>query len=89
MEEIKEMLKSLMQMAVNNSKEKADNASEGDKMDEDKKEVENENGRSADAPAHADKRKLIDEVGGILKGKVDDVYNNSFFMSKMDIGVKE
>ena len=31
--------------------------------EEEKKEVENEN---------VDKRKLIDEVGGILKGKVDD-----------------
>lgn len=53
MEEIKELLKSLVSMAVKNSKDEA----------EDEKKVENES---------VDKRKLIDEVGGILKGKVDD-----------------
>lgn len=55
MDEIKEMLKSLMQMAVRNSKdeEKAENESKGDDMD-----VKNEK---------VDKRKLIDEVAGIMK----------------------
>lgn len=55
MDEIKELLKSLVSMAVKNSKDEAE-----DKKDE---KVENES---------VDKRKLIDEVGGILKGKVDD-----------------
>lgn len=62
MDEIKETLKAILQMAVNNSKDKPDEKSEGEKMDE-KEKVDNEK---------VDKRKLIDEVGGILKGKVDD-----------------
>lgn len=53
MEEIKEMLKSIMKVAINNSK----------KEEEKGVEVENEK---------TDKRKLIDEIGGILKGKVDE-----------------
>jgi len=55
MDEIKEMLKSLMQMAVHNSKdeEKVKNEDKGDDMD-----VKNEK---------TDKRKLIDEVAGIMK----------------------
>ena len=52
MKEIKEMLKTVIQMAVNNSRGENDM----DKV---------ENGK-------VDKRKLIDEIGGILKGKVDD-----------------
>lgn len=55
MDEIKEMLKSLMQMAVHNSKDekKVENEDKGDDMD-----VKNEK---------TDKRKLIDEVAGIMK----------------------
>ncbi len=61
MEEIKEMLKSIIGMAIANNK--IEN-SKGDEMEKDKKrEVDNEK---------VDKRKLIDEVGGILKGKVDE-----------------
>lgn len=53
MEEIKELLKSIISMAVNNSKQ-ADDAKEG----EDEMQIENEK---------VDKRKLIDEVAGIMK----------------------
>lgn len=57
MDEIKEMLKSLMTMAVKNSKdEKTDD--KGEDMDDTKKDVKNEK---------VDKRKLIDEVAGIMK----------------------
>lgn len=53
MEEIKEMLKSLLQMAVRNSKDEEKVENKGDDMD-----VKNEK---------VDKRKLIDEVAGIMK----------------------
>lgn len=55
MEEIKEMLKTVISLAVNNSKD--DCNKKGVDMVENAKE---------------DKRKLIDEVGGILKDKVDE-----------------
>ncbi len=67
MDEIKEMLKSLMQMAVNNSKNKVEN-DKGENMTDEK---EKKDGEKIDNEK-VDKRKLIDEVGGILKGKVDD-----------------
>lgn len=59
MEEIKEMLKSIINMAIVNNNVEND---KGDTMDE-KEKVDNEK---------VDKRKLIDEIGGILKGKVDE-----------------
>lgn len=55
MEEIKEMLKSIMKVAINNSKKEEEKGADV--------EVANEK---------TDKRKLIDEIGGILKGKVDE-----------------
>lgn len=58
MDEIKEMLNSLL--VAYKAKNEADK--EDDKKEDDKKAM-NEN---------VDKRKLIDEIGGILKGKVDD-----------------
>ena len=56
MEEIKELLSSLVKMAVNNSKQEDTEAenSKGDNMER----IENEK---------VDKRKLIDEVAGIMK----------------------
>ena len=54
MEEIKEMLKTVISLAVNNSKD------------------DNKKGVDMARNAKEDKRKLIDEVGGILKNKVDE-----------------
>ena len=59
MDEIKDMLKSIIQLAVNNSKDDdVKNEDRGEDMDDKIKEVENE---------AVDKRKLIDEVAGIMK----------------------
>ena len=59
MDEIKDMLKSIIQLAVNNSKDDdVKNEDKGEDMDDKIKEVENE---------AVDKRKLIDEVAGIMK----------------------
>lgn len=57
--EVKELLKSIINMAIVNNNVEND---KGDTMDE-KEKVEKEK---------VDKRKLIDEIGGILKGKVDE-----------------
>lgn len=58
MDEIKEMLNSLL--VAYKAKNEADK--EDDKKEDDKKAMNED----------VDKRKLIDEIGGILKGKVDD-----------------
>lgn len=44
---------------------KVENEKPADDKDKEKEKVDNEK---------VDKRKLIDEVGGILKGKVDDCF---------------
>lgn len=73
MEEIKEMLKSIINLAVANNK--AEN-SKGEDMDlneiNNEKSEENEKKDNEVDNEKVDKRKLIDEVGGILKGKVDE-----------------
>ena len=75
MEEIKEMLKSIINMAVNNSK-KADNAEGEDEM-----QIENEK---------VDKRKLIDEVAGIMKSAGCDDEDIRTAIGKMEkIGYDE
>ena len=75
MEEIKELLKSIINMAVNNSKQ-ADDAKGEDEM-----EIENEK---------VDKRKLIDEVAGIMKSAGCDDEDIRTAIGKMEkIGYDE
>lgn len=60
------------ELLASNSEDEKDKKEQEDKKEAENKAKNEDTERSAQRTGSADKRKLIDEIGGILKGKVDE-----------------